>query len=76
MKIIGAMTPAEQFISDLEINTWYRFKDIPPDMFEQVFDLINTAWRYDYDLDDFDEKYKKHFKDHEISKTDETPRCR
>jgi len=70
------MTKAEQFISDLEINTWYRFKDIPPDMFEQVFDLINTAWRYDYDLDDFDEKYKKHFKDYGISKTDETPRCR
>ena len=70
------MAPAEQFISDLDFNTWYRFKDIPPDMFEQVFDLINTAWRYDYDLDDFDEKYKKHFKDYEISKTDETPRCR
>ena len=70
------MAKAEQFISDLEINTWYRFKDIPPDMFEQVFDLINTAWRYDYDLDDFDEKYKKHFKDYGISKTDETPRCR
>ena len=70
------MTPAEQFISDLDFNTWYRFKDIPPDMFEQVFDLINTAWRYDYDLDDFDEKHKKHFKDYGISKTDETPRCR
>ena len=70
------MTKAEQYISDLDFNTWYRFKDIPPDMFEQVFDLINTAWRYDYDLDDFDEKYKKHFKDYGISKTDETPRCR
>jgi len=70
------MTKAEQFISDLEINTWYRFKDIPPDMFEQVFDLINTAWRYDYDIDDFDEKYKKHFKDYGISKTDETTRSR
>ncbi|MCK5600295.1 hypothetical protein KAR91_00320 [Candidatus Pacearchaeota archaeon] len=50
---------AQQYISDLVFNRWYRFDEIPSEIFSEVFDLIDEGWKWMYFFDDFDESFRK-----------------
>ena len=50
---------AEAYLVKLEFHEWHYFDDIPEDIFDEVFDLIDEGWRCEYLTDDFDVAFKK-----------------
>lgn len=54
---------AQAYISKLEVGEWCYFEDVPEDLFYELFDLIDEAWRWNYLTDDFDVAFKKVWKE-------------
>jgi hypothetical protein len=54
---------AQAYLSKLEVGEWSYFEDIPEELFDEVFDLIDENWKYEYWTDDFDVAFKKVWKE-------------
>lgn len=51
---------AQHWLIEIEFNKWHRFDEIPDDLFEHVFGLIEERFRgWLYFFDDFDQSFYK-----------------
>ena len=54
---------AQDYIVDLGFYEWHPFEDIPADLFNEVFELIDEGFRgWLYFFDDFDQAFRKELK--------------
>jgi hypothetical protein len=54
---------AQDYIVDLGFYEWHLFEDIPADLFDEVFELIDEGFRgWLYFFDDFDQAFRKELK--------------
>ena len=54
------LSSAQDWLIEIKFEQWYSFKDIPNDIFDEVFGLIDERFRgWVYLFDDFDERFRK-----------------
>jgi len=53
---------AQNYLRALPFNEWIKFEDIPEHIFDEVFDLLDENYIWDFWTDDFDTEFKKRLK--------------
>ena len=57
------LSAAQEWLIEAEFERWYSFQDIPREIFDEVFGLIDECFRgWVYLFDDFDQGFRKELK--------------